>query len=121
MESATHGWIRLRGVRIEQARVGIYPHELDRFQPIDVDVSLWAAVRPAALSQRIADTIDYDAVATFVREVTTERHYPLIEALCERLAAAVMERFAVTRVAVEVHKVGVLAPGSASIAIERSR
>lgn len=121
MESATHGWIRLRGVRIEHANVGIYPHELDHPQPVDVDVSLWAAIRPAALSQRIADTIDYDAVASYVRQVAMERHYPLIESLCERLAAAVMEHFAVERVAVEVHKVGVLAPGSASIAIERSR
>ncbi len=121
MQSETHGWIRLRGVRVEQARVGIYPHELDRAQPIDVDVALWTAIRPAALSQRITDTIDYDSVASYVREVTTERHYPLIESLCERLAAAVMERFDVERVSVEVHKIGVLGPGSASVAIERSR
>jgi len=121
MDSSTHGWIRLRGVRIEDARVGIYPHERDRPQTIEVDVSLWAAISPAALSERIADTIDYDSVASFVQQVTLARHYALVESLCERLAAALMEHFDVSRVSVEVHKIGIFAPGSASIAIERSR
>lgn len=121
MSSATYGWIRLQSLAIDGVRLGIYPHERNDPRTIVVDVGLWVPITKAARSELITDTIDYDGVAAAVREVSRARYYPLLEALCETLAQTLLERFAVDRVAVEVAKPDALAPGTVSIAIERSR
>ena len=121
MSTQTHGWIRVRGVRIEDARVGVHPHERDRPQPVVVDVALWAHVARAAETDKITDTIDYGKIAATVVEVTTSRHFNLVEALCEALARALLGRFGVERVQVEVQKPGGLGVGLVSIAVERSQ
>ncbi len=121
MESDAHDWIRLRGLQIEGARVGVYPRERDNPRPIIVDLGVATSVAAAADSQRLGDTIDYDALATVVHEVSLSRHYNLIETLCEELARMVMERFAVERVFVEIHKPAACRGATASVAIERGR
>ncbi|MFC1609356.1 dihydroneopterin aldolase [Myxococcota bacterium] len=121
MSKETHGWIRLKQLQVDGVRVGIYPHEKDGPQSVVFDVGLWAPVRPAANSERIDDTVDYDAVAELVRGVSRKRYYPLLEALCETTATALLHEFGVDRVAIEVTKPGALAPGAVSVAIERSR
>jgi dihydroneopterin aldolase len=117
----THGWIRLKGLHVDGVRVGIYPHEKNGQQSVVVDVSLWVAVRPAADSENIEDAIDYDGIADLVRGISRKRYYPLLESLCEKMAAALLERPGIERVAVEVAKPGALAPGGVSVAVERSR
>ncbi len=121
VSSATHGWIRLQRLAVDGVRLGIYPHERDNPRTVVVDVGLWVPTAVAARSELISDTIDYDGVAAAVREVSRARHYPLLEALCETLATTLLERFEIDRVAVEVAKPDALAPGTVSIAIERSR
>ena len=56
-------------------------------------------VRDGALSDRIEDTVDYREVADCVREVSDGRQFKLIEALAAAVADALVERFAVERVA----------------------
>ena len=121
MSSATHGWIRLQRLAIDGVRLGIYPHERDDPRTIVVDVGLWVPISIAAASELISDTVDYDGVAATIREVSRVRYYPLVEALCETLARTLLERFAIDRVSVEVAKPDALAPGTVSIAIERSK
>lgn len=121
MTKQTHGWIRLKGLHIDGVRVGIYPHEKKDGQSVVVDLGLWAATHAAAESEQIEQTIDYDRVAALVRELSRKRYYPLLESLCEKIAAALLESFPVDEVAVEVAKPGALAPGTVSVAIERKR
>lgn len=121
MDNRTHGWIRLRGLAVDGARIGVYPHERTATQMVVVDVALWVPTAKAAASDSLADTIDYDQVARMTREITLARHYGLLEALAETLAAGLLAQFAADRVSVEVHKPGALALGSVSVAIERSR
>lgn len=61
-------------------------------------------VRDAASSDRLADTVDYVAVAELVREVSDGSQYHLLEALSLAVADAILECFSVERVRVRVRK-----------------
>jgi dihydroneopterin aldolase len=121
MQDETHGWIRLEGLHVDGVRVGIHPHEKNGRQSVVVDVALWVPVRRAADSEKIADAVDYDTIAELVRSLSRQRHYPLLESLCEKTAAALLDQPHVERVLVEIAKPGALAPGSVSVTVERSR
>jgi dihydroneopterin aldolase len=58
----------------------------------------------AALSDRIEDAVDYRDVAAAVREVSDGHAYRLLEALARATAAALLDRFPVSRVEVRVRK-----------------
>ncbi len=115
------GWIHLRGLHVDGVRVGVYPHEERSAQSVVVDASLASPIGAAADQERIDATIDYDAVARRLRELCRARYYPLLESLCEKLAAALLAEFGPERVRVEVAKPGALAPGTVSVAVERER
>lgn len=120
-ETQTYGWIRLSGLHVDGVRVGIYPHEKNSQQSVVIDVGLWLDVAKAALSEKIEDTVDYDAVTALVRKESRARYCPLLETLCENIARALLKHFSVERVHVAVVKPGALARGSVSISVERSR
>lgn len=115
------GWIWLRELRVEQARVGIYAFERQKTQPVIVDLGMWVNTARAAATEDVAHTVDWAAVAQAVSDLVRARHYRLIETLAETLASSVMERFGVSRVHVEVRKPESLAVGMASVSIERRR
>jgi dihydroneopterin aldolase len=83
-------------------RHGATEAERDRGQTFLYDVRL--EVPDAALSDRLEDAVDYDAVAAVVREVSDGRRFTLIEALAAAVADAVIGRFEVERVRVRVRK-----------------
>lgn len=120
MTEQDHGWIRLTGLQVRDCHVGIYPHEQQLPQTLQVDIGVWAAVTPAANSEDVANTINYDSLARLVIEVCRRRHFPLLETVAETLAAEVLEATPAERVTLEVHKPGVYGAAVASVAIERS-
>jgi 7,8-dihydroneopterin aldolase/epimerase/oxygenase len=61
-------------------------------------------VADAARSDRLADTVDYVAVAELVKDVSDGRQYHLLEALSSAIADAIIKRFSVERVLVRVRK-----------------
>lgn len=120
---ASHiGWIKLSGLRIEHARIGIHPHEHGRDQLLIIHCELMCDFGKAAQSDHIDDTVDYDAVCRKLSEVATARHYELVEALIETLASAVLNQFEnVKTVRLELQKPGALTQAAVAVAIERSR
>lgn len=81
---------------------GADEEERARGQMFLYDVRL--EVADAAGSDRLADTVDYVAVAELVKEISNGRHYHLLEALSSAIADAIIERFSVERVRVRVRK-----------------
>jgi dihydroneopterin aldolase len=81
--------IELRGLRFA-ALVGALPEELERAQPIEVDLDVEADLAPSGRSDRLADTIDYGAVCAAVEAVVAGGHVTLLERLAEQLAGAVL-------------------------------
>ena len=94
--------IELRGMRLTGV-VGVLPHERTAPQPLEVDVDLHVDTAAAGRSDDLADTVDYGAVCAAVEEIVQGARCQLLEALAERIAAAVLavdERVAAATVTV---------------------
>jgi 7,8-dihydroneopterin aldolase/epimerase/oxygenase len=86
------------------ARVGIT--ESERAQPQRLSISLTACPRRPLvdLGDDIRNTIDYSEVCAETREFVQNRTDKLIETLADRLAAHLLQRFAMQRITIEVRK-----------------
>jgi 7,8-dihydroneopterin aldolase/epimerase/oxygenase len=114
--------VELEGLRIF-GRHGVTDEEREQGQDFLYDIRMQVADH--ALSDRIEDAVDYGEVAETVRELSRERQFTLLEALAAAVADAIVERFAVERVAVRVRKPEVRPAGLevewAAATVERSR
>jgi len=83
--------IELRGLRAVGTH-GVLAEEQVRAQPFEVDLDLGVDLRPAGVSDALADTVDYGAVAdVVVATVSGPRSFALLEALAGHVADAVLE------------------------------
>ena len=99
--------VEVRGLEVF-GNHGVYEEERARGQTFLYD--LWLGVSEAARSDRLEDTVDYDAVATVVQDVSAGRRFNLLEALASAVADALVRRFDLESVRVRVRKRDV-APG----------
>ncbi len=82
--------IQLRGLRASGIH-GVLAEEKDRPQPFELDLDLAVDLAPAGGSDRLADTVDYGAVAdAAVGLVSGTRSFELLEALATAVAGAVL-------------------------------
>ena len=72
-------------------RHGTLPAERDLGQPFVVSVELRLDLRPAGLSDDLAQTVDYGQVHRRAREIAEGEPGNLTETVAERIAAAVLE------------------------------
>src|ERR1700674_442991 len=72
--------IRISGMRF-WGKHGAAPGERERQQPIDVDVELHIDCEPAAKSDDLNDTVDYDRIFHHCEAIVTQRSFTLLEAL----------------------------------------
>lgn len=84
--------------------IGDLPWEREQRQPIRCDLQLFTDLRPAARSDRLADTIDYSAVGRQVVAFLQQSRYQMLEALAEGVATHLLELFPVQRVALTIWK-----------------
>ncbi len=83
--------IELRGLRVVGTH-GVLSEEQERAQPFEVDLDLDVDLRPAGVSDALADTVDYGAVADVVATtVSGPRSFALMEALAWHVADAVLD------------------------------
>ncbi|TAM09742.1 MAG: dihydroneopterin aldolase [Nevskiaceae bacterium] len=114
-------WIRVEGLQVD-APVGVFDWEKRAARPLLVDIELGLDLRPAGASDRLADTIDYAAVARVAAAVAATRHHELIEAYADELARALLAGFPCTAVRVTVHKPGAVPrTRMLSVHVERER
>jgi dihydroneopterin aldolase len=83
-------------------RHGVLDEERRDGQEFLYDIRL--DVGDAGASDRIEDAVDYRDIADCVREVSASRSFNLIEALAQAVADALIERFPVRSVRVQVTK-----------------
>jgi dihydroneopterin aldolase len=98
--------IVLTGLTV-RGRHGVFEHERRDGQDFVVDLTAWLDLAPAGRSDDLADTLDYGALAETAAEVVSGPPCDLIEAVAERIAAAVLaapDFAAVRAVEVTVHK-----------------
>ena len=96
--------ITLTGIRA-RAFHGVLEHERRVGQPFVADVVLEVDLSGAGVSDELADTIDYGAVAATVHDRLTGPTHDLVEAVAADIAAAVLAHDArIEAVEVTVHK-----------------
>jgi dihydroneopterin aldolase len=82
--------IQLRGLRVVGTH-GVLPEEKSRAQPFEIDLDLSVDLSLAAGSDRLADTVDYAAVAgTAAAIVSGTTSFELLEALAAAVARATL-------------------------------
>jgi dihydroneopterin aldolase len=89
-EKNTEDRIVLEGM-VFHGRHGTLPAERELGQPFVVDVELRLDLRPAGLSDDLAQTVDYSEVHRLAREIVEGEPVNLIETVAERIAAAILE------------------------------
>jgi 7,8-dihydroneopterin aldolase/epimerase/oxygenase len=116
--------IEIRDLRVTGTH-GVLPEERDRAQPFSVDIVAWVDMEAAQQSDDLADTVDYGALAQAAADVVAGRSYLLLEALCGRLASALLivdPRLEAVEVTVrKLHPPLPLDVGSTGVRVRRAR
>lgn len=91
-------------------------------QTVVVDLEMPVDCRRAALTDEVADTLDYKKVAKRVLAFIEGSEFKLVETLAERLAQLVLEEFGVEWVRVSLNKPGAIRNSrDVGVVIERAR
>ena len=99
--------IYISDLRIETV-IGIYDWERNIKQTVVLDIEMAGDCRRAALSDDVADTLNYKSVAKRLIDFVGTSEYQLVETLAERCAEIIMEEFQVPWVKLRVNKRGAL-------------
>lgn len=102
------------GVKV-QAGIGVYRHEIGRLQPLIIDVELDV---PTDASDRLADTLNYEAILRAAQAVAADGHIALVETFAHRLAQLCLADGRVTRARIRVEKPLALAPDAVGAGVE---
>ncbi|MDX5594504.1 dihydroneopterin aldolase [Pseudovibrio sp. SPO723] len=104
---------------------GLYEEEAKLGQRFVVDLTCWADLTAASMSDQYEDTICYGTLAKTVEQVVTQTRFNLIERLAGAVCEAVLEQdLRIARVRVRVSKPSAPVPvhaGSFSVEITRDR
>jgi dihydroneopterin aldolase len=77
--------LSIHGLELECV-VGLYPHERDVPQPLCIDVELGLDTESAARSERIGQTVDYDAITAQIAFLLQAGRFELLETAAHVLA-----------------------------------
>jgi dihydroneopterin aldolase len=106
---------------IGETVIGIHESELDRPQPVVIDLHAGVPHARACDTDRIGDTIDYGVVAERLRRLLVEHRHSLLEAFAENIAEILIGEFGARWVRVKVVKPRKFADVDAvGVQIERS-
>lgn len=104
------------------AVIGVHDFERARPRPLLIDLELGFDNRRAAAADRVADTLDYDAISRRIQAFADASRFELIETLAERLAELLQGEFGVRWLRLRVGKPeAVHAATTVGVMIERGR
>jgi dihydroneopterin aldolase len=115
--------IVLTGLRV-RGRHGCFEHERRDGQDFIVDVTVWIDLDTAARTDKLADTLDYGALAMRVAEIVGGPPRDLIEVVATEVAEDVMTDARVHAAEVTIHKPSAPIPltfADVAVTVRRSR
>ncbi|HXA92418.1 MAG TPA: dihydroneopterin aldolase [Steroidobacteraceae bacterium] len=113
--------IFLRGLSVD-CIIGFIEWERRVRQTVVIDLEMPVDCRRAALSDDVADTLDYKKVAKRVIAFVAASQFNLVESLVERTALLVLEEFGVEWVRLSINKPGAIRGSrDVGVTIERTR
>jgi len=95
--------ILLEGIQIPAA-LGVTAAERRMRRPVTLDLEVEVPLVTAGRSDNIRHTVHYKRIFEIVEDVAGNQEHKLVEALGDRIARAVLEKFDVPRVTVTVRK-----------------
>jgi dihydroneopterin aldolase len=95
--------ILLEGIQVPAA-LGVTAAERRMRRPVLLDLEVEYDLRAAGRSDRIGQTLHYKRIFEVVEDVAANQEHKLVEALGERIAAAVLDKFEALAVNVTVRK-----------------
>lgn len=111
--------IFIRELRVETT-IGVHPWERESPRNLLIDLELGAEIRPAAATDQLDHTIDYQMVAQRIGELAAASHCQLVETLAERIAERLLQEFAMPWLRLTLRKPGVPSGArEAGVIIER--
>lgn len=84
--------------------IGIYPHERTTPQPITLNLEMEWDNRPAANSDDISLTLDYEKVSNYIKDFAKNSAFQLVETFTELLAKKLIEEFNIPALMIELNK-----------------
>jgi dihydroneopterin aldolase len=117
---STRSRIFIRRLQID-ARIGVYDWEKLALQPVVIDLEFGLASELACHTDRLGDAIDYSAVVERLRELATEKHYELVEAMAETMAMAIQQEFGVPWLNLTLSKLAPFPGAEVGIVVERGQ
>ena len=113
--------IFLRGLTAECV-IGFIDWERRVKQTVVIDLELPVDCRHAAVSDDVADTVDYKKVSKRVLAFIEASEFMLVETLAQRLAMLILEEFGIEWLRLSINKPGAIRNSrDVGVAIERSR
>jgi dihydroneopterin aldolase len=113
--------IYIRNLKIDCV-IGAFEWERRIRQTVAIDLDLAADVVRAAQTDRLADTVDYKAIAKRLVDYVGRSEFQLVETLAQRVAEIVLQEFGVEWVRVRINKKGALRGATdVGVVIERGR
>ena len=95
--------ILLEGIQVPAA-LGVTAAERRMRRPVLLDLEVEYDLAAAGRSDRIGQTLHYKRIFEVVEDVAANQEHKLVEALGERIAAAVLDKFDALAVTVTVRK-----------------
>ena len=95
--------ITLTGLRV-RGRHGVHEYERRNGQEFVVDATVWLDLAPAADTDALSATLDYDALAQRAAQIVSGDSCNLIETVAARIASDVLSDQRVQAVEVTIHK-----------------
>ncbi|MFT4995242.1 MAG: dihydroneopterin aldolase [Paraglaciecola sp.] len=111
--------IHIEGLQV-YSLIGVYDWEREAKQALLVDLVLFTDLQPAALSDKVADTLNYAEVAQCVQKVAAESEFELLEALANAMLCQVFALFPVDKISLKLSKPEIL-PDAQNVAVELTR
>ena len=113
--------VYLHGLSLDTL-IGVWEWERKVKQKIVVDLDLGMDILPAAKSDTIDDTTDYQAVATRLIKLADESSFRLVEAFAEAIADILLSEFGIAWVRIRINKQGAMREArSVGVIIERGQ
>jgi dihydroneopterin aldolase len=113
--------IFIRALKTE-AIIGIFDWERQVKQTVVIDIEMAANIHKAALTDAIADTLNYKGVAKRVLAFVEASQFHLVETLAEHVAMLILEEFTVDWVSIVLSKPGAVRNSrDVGVSLERDR
>ena len=105
-----------------RCNVGLSKEERNKKQEVVIDAVLFLDTKKAGQKDDIKHSVNYSEVHSVIKDAAENNEYRLIEAMAEKVSAAILSRFGMPKVAIKIEKPKALANRNvASVSVEITR